>query len=49
MAEEKISNSDEAESQKYSKDDSKDTTRRQPVPNRQVSTDIFLKKYSVNE
>ena len=40
MAEEQIASSDEAKSQKYSKDDSKDTTRCQPVPNRQVSRNI---------
>jgi hypothetical protein len=37
MTEEQIASSNEAKSQKYPKDDSKNTTRRQPVPNRQVS------------
>lgn len=41
MAEEQIACSDETKNQKYSKGDSKDTTRRQPIPNnRQVSKDI---------
>jgi len=41
MAEEQIASSDEAKSQKYSKDDGKDTTRRQSVPNKK----IVKKKY----